>query len=818
MNHRKNDLLLIIAAAAGLFLFSELIDQVHPYKAVQFQIDRNDAIEIATLYMKSRGYDLAGYRVSANTEGPFDSFNYLQSQVGLDSTVRLFRHQNNDYLTYYWRVFWFKNLPKSASQESFGAQVSPDGHILQFRHSIPQESAMPEGRSSHLSQEQALQLATDFLNSQGIDLPAYQQEEFSSQKKTLRTDHSFHWSRLQAAVPGKITLTVRVQGDEICEFAQGFEIPQDAALQMKQKQGNYFFILIGSVVLYFVLSMVPLALFLKKYHEGEVGIRTAQAIFLILWSVLMLRAVLAFPIQGVGWQLGELSYDYVSVVKLIFSAFIIFPFMAATAFTSWSVGESMIRGTFADKLHTLDALINRRFSTLKFAQSALRGYGFGAVSMGLTTAVAFFGLKLTGGFTMVTGFDTIITNYLPFLVPVLLAIGSSLSAEILCRLFANVYFLKIVKRRWLAAVLSSAIFALIAFPVWDLLISLEPITLTFLLAFINGLLFSFIFWRYDLLTAMFANYTLIGSLGVLVLMSNPSNSLQRMGWFSLVLLLAPVLLIIRGYLKRESFSYEPDTMPDHIRRITERERMAKELEIARQVQTHLLPKTSPSLPGCDIAGFCLPAKEVGGDYYDFISMDANKLGIAIGDVSGKGVPAAIYMTLTKGVFQSNAEINSSPKAVLTKVNSLLYRTIERGLFVSMFYAIIDMQQKTMTYARAGHNPAIYFSRSGDRFDLLESSGLALGLEKGTVFNEIIKEQQIALQVGDLLVFYTDGFTEAMNKNHHEFSEERLLQVIDHYKDKSSQEIIAAIYQKVRTFVQDYPQHDDMTIVVAKILS
>ena len=817
MSHRKNDFILIIAAFAGLFLFFNLIGEVHPFRAIRFEVDRHEAIGIAGDYLRNRGYDLGGYRVSANTEGPLDAFHYVQSRVGLDSTVALVRSAGNDYLSYYWHVFWFKNLPRSAQQESYGAHISPDGRVLQFRHTIPQESSMPEGHSGHLRQEQALQLVTEFLQDQGIDLPAYLKEEFSSQEKPQRTDHRFHWSRAHAYLPGKITLSVRVQGDEICEFAQRFEIPQEAALRMKQKQGNFFFVLTGSLVLYFVLSIVPLALFLKKYHEGEVGIRTAQAIFVILWSVLMLRAVLAFPVQGVGWALGELSYDYVSVVKLIFSAFIIYPFMATTAFTSWSVGESMLRGAYADKLQTLDALINRRFGTLKFAQSALRGYGFGAVSMGLTAAIAFFGLRFSGGFTMVTGFDAVITNYLPFLVPVLLALGSAVTSEILIRLFANAYFLKLVKRRWLAAILSSMVFALIAFPIWDLLLSLEPIALLFFISFMNGLLFSFIFWRYDLLTAMFANYTLVGSFAVLVLISNPADALQKSGWLAILLLMMPIIVIVRGYSKREPFSYEPDTTPAHIRRITERERMAKELEIARQVQIHLLPKTSPNLQGCDIAGLCIPAKEVGGDYYDFIHLDDSKLGIAIGDVSGKGVPAAIYMTLTKGVFQSNAESNISPRTVLTKVNSLLYRTIERGLFVSMFYAILDMKKRRMTYARAGHNPAIYFSRSGDRFSLLESSGLALGLEKGTVFNQVITEQEIMLQSGDLLVFYTDGYTEAMNKMHHEFSEERLLQVIDHNKDKSAQEIITAVYRKVRSFVQDYPQHDDMTIVVAKIV-
>ena len=248
----------------------------------------------------------------------------------------------------------------------------------------------------------------------------------------------------------------------------------------------------------------------------------------------------------------------------------------------------------------------------------------------------------------------------------------------------------------------------------------------------------------------------------------------------------------------------------------ERERMAKELEIAHQVQMSLLPKGSPDVPGFDIAGLCIPAKEVGGDYYDFIHLGDGKIGIAVGDVSGKGVPAAIYMTLTKGVIQSQASEQHSPGEVLKKINALLYQSIERRAFVSMFYTVLDTKRRTLVCSRAGHNPAFYFRGGDTDCAMIRPRGIALGLEKGELFSNVIKEEEIRLKRGDLLVFHTDGFTEAMDSDHEEYGERRLLDVIRKNKDKDSMALIESVSKDVRQFTQLHPQHDDMTMVSVKV--
>ena len=206
--------------------------------------------------------------------------------------------------------------------------------------------------------------------------------------------------------------------------------------------------------------------------------------------------------------------------------------------------------------------------------------------------------------------------------------------------------------------------------------------------FVAGVVLCIIFLRYGILSSVIA-ISIVSVLGLMepILFSSGGAFSDEKILFGIFLIL-PLIVGSIGLIRNEEFRFTADTTPSHIKRISERERMAKELEIARNVQMSLLPKENPHIVGFDIAGICIPAFEVGGDYYDFVDLGKTKIGIAIGDVSGKGVPAAIYMTLTKGILQSHAEENVSPKVVLSKVNRLMYKTIEKNSFVSMFKSAI----------------------------------------------------------------------------------------------------------------------------------
>jgi serine phosphatase RsbU (regulator of sigma subunit) len=346
--------------------------------------------------------------------------------------------------------------------------------------------------------------------------------------------------------------------------------------------------------------------------------------------------------------------------------------------------------------------------------------------------------------------------------------------------------------------------------------SFGPI-LGFLGMAVFGLFLAYLYLRYDAVTAIVANFSMSALATAVPMLASNGGYGRTMGLIFLALMLVPVVIGAIGILRNRHFAFTGQTLPTHIQRISERERIAKELEIARNVQISLLPKSQPNIGGFDIAGICIPAKEVGGDYYDFVSLPDNRIGIALGDVSGKGVPAAIYMTLTKGILQSHAEEGVSPRSVLIKVNSLMYRTIERNSFVSMFYAILDIKGRTIRYARAGQCPVILIQGAGGQGSLVSPRGMALGLENGTVFDAVLEEQDLSLNSGQVLVFYTDGFTEAMRADGEEFGEERLLASIAQHRVESASALIQSICDDVTAFTGNVPQHDDMTMVVVRVL-
>ena len=247
----------------------------------------------------------------------------------------------------------------------------------------------------------------------------------------------------------------------------------------------------------------------------------------------------------------------------------------------------------------------------------------------------------------------------------------------------------------------------------------------------------------------------------------------------------------------------------------EREQMSRELEIARHVQQTLLPHHQPSLKNFDIAGICLPAREVGGDYFDYIINEGSKIGIVVGDVSGKGVPAAIYMTLTKGIIQSSVSRVTSPQQSLVKLNNFLYNIMDRNSFVTMAYAVLDDKDRSIRIARAGHLPLIYYHSRQKEILLLRPSGIGLGLATQQVFKKNLETVTIHLSPGDWFIFYTDGITEARNKEQLEFGEEQLTSCIKDNLQLTAQEMIDTICARVQEFSRDNEQHDDMTMVLIK---
>jgi sigma-B regulation protein RsbU (phosphoserine phosphatase) len=246
--------------------------------------------------------------------------------------------------------------------------------------------------------------------------------------------------------------------------------------------------------------------------------------------------------------------------------------------------------------------------------------------------------------------------------------------------------------------------------------------------------------------------------------------------------------------------------------VATREKARRELEIAHEVQERLFPQEYPPISGLDYAGACRPASGVGGDYYDFIHVPDRKLGIAIGDVSGKGIPAALLMATLRAYLRGQTIRGSGDLAdMMSTLNTLVYESSAANRYATFFFGQYDASTRLLEYVNCGHNPPMVFRHSG-AVVRLDTGGPVIGLIEQTCYSQ----GSIALEAGDVLVAFTDGISEAMNGRDEEWGEERLAAAVLPARAQPARGLIARIMQEADTFVAGARQYDDMTVVVVRL--
>ncbi len=248
----------------------------------------------------------------------------------------------------------------------------------------------------------------------------------------------------------------------------------------------------------------------------------------------------------------------------------------------------------------------------------------------------------------------------------------------------------------------------------------------------------------------------------------------------------------------------------------EKKRLDHDLEIARDIQRILLPAESPAFDGFEIAGINVPARQVSGDYFDYIKIDNEHLGVAIADVSGKGVPASLIMAICRSVLRSEAAENASPSDVLKKVNRHLYPDIKEDMFISMAYLVLDHAANGgIKLSRAGHDAPLLYQRATQSVTPIKPPGLVLGIDSGSVFDRLTNDFDVALERDDCLVLYTDGVTEALDSEGLEFGIERMTQSVRASATEGAPAIVKRVIEDVRNFAGATPQHDDITLIAIR---
>ncbi|OQY59548.1 MAG: hypothetical protein B6245_06230 [Desulfobacteraceae bacterium 4572_88] len=330
-------------------------------------------------------------------------------------------------------------------------------------------------------------------------------------------------------------------------------------------------------------------------------------------------------------------------------------------------------------------------------------------------------------------------------------------------------------------------------------------------------------WYYSILLGI--SFAILGAIVVSVSLTRP---LRRLTQGARIIAGGDLSIQIEGQERKDeigelskAFNKMVEDLGRYIEQLTEttkaKERAEKELELARDIQKSLLPKSFPKLPQIEVWGKCDPAREVGGDYFDFFQISEHLYGMVIGDVSGKGVPAALFMAVSRTLFRILSSQENSPDQVLTEFNDWLV-ALDQGsnMFITLFYAVFDTETGRMIYSTAGHNmPYVRSAKETDgKFQMLPN--MSPTMVAGMMGGMSMALAETWLNSGDVIVLYTDGMTEAINQDDEEFGEDRLEELLNRYADLSAQDMCEKLITDVQVFQTGKPQFDDMTLFILKV--
>ncbi|MBN2009939.1 SpoIIE family protein phosphatase [candidate division KSB1 bacterium] len=805
-NNRVLEKWLIIVSIIGLASFIVLYRHVSPHSSIKLLESKQDILQASSSILHKLKYEPTEYKPRIGFYQDGKKLQYVTSHFPFSEAQKIMQ---NDIPVYFWNVSYRKSAglfnTVDKSQEDVEVSIGPDG--LQkitgnLRMRLSQDGKLIEFdnwskitvSSDTTAQADARQIAEDAA--QTFVGPSFSNYEL--QQIYQDSTYTFKWLADSTLWGMKVGIEIVVQGTHIIRYHHSYIPPEE--LNKLQSENDVIAIL--EVLLMLIYTIAVAFIIVQRLRRDEVSIRNG----------LRLSIIAGFGFVLNFWTMTNDDTLAGFIIPLIFiPTFIILSLLAIIG-----AAESTSRDIWPEKLRSYDAIIRIRILNRSVARSLARGIGLTFILLGIFACYHWIVQHFTGVFYSIEN-ENITSIVLG--IPALSIIVTSFSAvcynEFIFRIFTLSFLRRRLDSQWAIVIIASIIWG-INF-LGDQYLLVFPIQLRIIYNFLIGIVLCLFLIRYDVLTL------LVGSLGFAVF----SKSQAMLYWGSTfhfwqgllpwLALLGLIIIVWIGLRRAMNIDLLSDLTPPYVSRMNERERMKRELEIARKVQISFLPKTIPEIPLLDIATLCIPATEIGGDYYDFIRLNEHQLGIVIGDVSGKGISAAFHMTLAKGFLKSQARRDNSPREVMKRLNELFYENVERGTFISMIYGIFDVREKTFTFTRAGHNPVIIRSIAFDNIEDLCPDGIALGLTGSDIFDHHMEEQTIGIRTGDIFILYTDGISEAMNNQKDEFGEDRLHKIIQSQHRASAEELVNYIHEKINSFVGKTPQHDDMTLLVIKIL-
>jgi hypothetical protein len=805
-NRRYSEFWLFALAGTGLLAAVWLFPKTYPQAGAQGTKSRHEIIRLAETVLDHVNFSRQGLEPIIGFHVNRELLAFGQVNFGAAEANRMFAR---NLPVFFWNVRYgkpslLKALMRSGSEEERieqaleqhlrgEARLRFDIHGRLLLLDLNDKSA-PD--SLGLSAEEALALAFGLIPFSPLaDTSGIALEKSQVMKQKTRVDYALLWKAPAPMVGLRTRIDALIEGGQVRRW-QLLNAPIAAAPGF-----DLTFPFINRLLAGLVMLIAAGIFFFKKLRADEMSLKAGLP---------------AAIVAALGMALVYLTDTTLTLVGQLASAVLTPSFIMLGLIIFYGTGESLMRNLGQDRLLSFDAAQHGRWWFRPVGKSLSRGAAWGLILFGGVTLIFNrVALPAQAYFMPPTSNDALM--YYTAVIPSLSVWGENfcyvLFAEIAYRLFLASLLSRYFRQTWVIAGSVALISAMWPSP----LLVVVPYSLGFVINFLLGLALTLIYLRFDFLTTVTAAVSLpllLHGFGF-IFAGKIVNPLH--GW---ALLALPALFIAGGQIIQRRGRVKIDTRvlrPDYLDRLAEKERMKRELEIARQVQLKFLPRGLPAIKGLDIAALCIPANEVGGDYYDFVKFGDHRLGVLVGDVSGKGILAAFYMTLTKGIVKSSIQENLSPAQALIRANQLFYENVDRGIFVSLVYGVFDLEKRTFTSARAGHNPILLLRHQEHDAMLVSPPGFALGLEHGELFRRNIQEQTMVINSGDVFVFYTDGFTEAMNSQKDEFGEARVIECLANGANGSSQETITQVRHAVQRFAGSAPQHDDMTMVVVRVV-
>ncbi|MEJ2367652.1 MAG: PP2C family protein-serine/threonine phosphatase [Acidobacteriota bacterium] len=645
-----------------------------------------------------------------------------------------------------------------------------------------------------LSLKDAREKAEDLLRLVGVDVGTLTQTSYNQGQVQGRQRYHFEWSAPIPGLPGiQNQYQVTLEDGYITSFHRSIHFPPNTTPNV----GRRLILPLFSITIWFFLALLVIFLFVQKLRRDEVDLNHVKKLILMV-GLLGFFDTLMKPSQG--WVMGLISALVVAVAAGLFFSLV------------WITGESFLREAIPGKLALTDLVFKNQWNVRELGRCILWSGATGLLLLGIPSV-----LLLAYRTAAVRGLVLLPTNLRleSLSIPGGLTVNSLLLPLPKILLIVPVFlgilypFFRLRFPRIVAALVFSALFSLanaVVFPVGPFLVALGT-------AFLAGLLLFIAMDKGGYLAGFLVLYIpmVVRNAGACFTAHRPGIFYQGLAADGLLLagFIAMAVFGATGRKLADLVPYEPV----YLSRLRERERFARELEIARSLQNRFLPRETPHIPGFSLSAVCQPAMEVGGDYYDYFALPGGKWLILLGDVSGKGVKAAFYMTLTKGILHAVSRLEGGHTQILCHLNTLFKRFSEDGTFLTLCALVLDPSTSEVQILSAGHNPPFLVTDGDAR--ALGPRGLVLGLMSDDVFVDSLEPCSLFLGAGEMLVVYTDGVTEAMNKVGDEFGMERLGSALKGTSVLDPAEVVGRVTRAVDGFCAETPRADDLTLLVLK---